>query len=114
MRLKTAAAPDRGREVASPDSASSSRPSTTCSSPCQQAELAADGFGGEPLIAGQHDRAKAGAAQPRDRVLHAGGRRIGEPDETDEGQSRSADSPGRQPDRTPRRARATRRWPTHR
>ena len=50
----------------------------------EKAELAADRFGGEPLITGQHHRPESGATQPRDRGLHAGGRRIGETDESGE------------------------------
>ena len=38
------------------------------------------------MIAGQHHRSQASLAQPRDRLLDAGRRRIGESDEPDEGQ----------------------------
>ena len=49
-------------------------------------QLAADRFGRQPLVASQHHRSQASRAKPRDRLLDAGGRRIGEPDEAHEGQ----------------------------
>ena len=52
----------------------------------EQTELAADALGCQPLIASQHHRPQTGRAKPRDCLLDAGRRRIGEADEADEGQ----------------------------
>ena len=52
----------------------------------EDAELTPHRFGREPLIAGQHQRAEARGAQPRDRLLDASGRRIGESEEAKERQ----------------------------
>src|SRR5690606_27574973 len=50
-------------------------------------EVVGDGLGGEPLVAGEHDRADPGIAELADRLGYAGRRRVDHPDEPDEGES---------------------------
>ena len=52
----------------------------------RQPELAADGLGGGPLIAGEHHGANAGLAARRDRLLDPRPHRVGEGDQAEERQ----------------------------